>query len=149
MSYENSLGGYSPQPNLNQYGYQNYTAKNVNQPIGGSFIWVNSRKEAEEWPLGPNGALMMMNRNEKVFYLKSCDGFGMVQYFKEFPYYEKNNRHNIENTMADEKEKNVDYVNRKEFEALKAELEELKSLKNTRVIKEEKPDDEQRVIQTF
>ncbi len=131
MAFENSYGGYTP-----QYAYnpQNYQQKN-NQPSGGYFIWVNSRKEAEEYPLGANGALMMMNRNEKVFYLKACDGFGMVQSFKEFPYTEKTDAPIAENPSTADKP--VEYVSREEFAQLKAELEALKTQKS----KDEKRED--------
>ncbi len=133
MFFDNPYGGYFSQPNYNQYNPQNYQAKNINQPVGGNFIWVNSRKEAEEYPLGANGAQMMMNRNEKVFYLKACDGFGMVQYFKEFPYYEKNNHENSENPTVEEIKNPIKYVSREEFDELKAEFEELKMAKKTEI----------------
>lgn len=135
--FENFNGGYYPQQNYNPYNnFQSMQAKN-NQPVGGNFIWVNSRREAEEYPLGANGAQMMMNRNEKVFYLKSCDGFGMVQSFREFPYYEKETSDNIEIAENSEINNSVEYVKRDEFEALKAEFEMLKSSKKTREIKED------------
>lgn len=127
MIYDN-FGGYFPQQNFNpnQYNIQNYQNKNVNQPVGGSFIWVNSRKEAEEYPLGANGAQMMMNRNEKVFYLKSCDGFGMVQSFKAFPYTEETSGNAPENKGSTTADGESNYVSRQEFEELKAEFEKLK-----------------------
>lgn len=134
--FEGFNGGYYPQQNYSPYNFQNMQIKN-NQPAGGSFIWVNSRKEAEEYPLGANGAQMMMNRNEKVFYLKACDGFGMVQSFRVFPYYEENNSDNAENASITQTSNTVDYVNREEFEALKAEIEALKFSKNAKGTKED------------
>ncbi|MCM1328858.1 MAG: hypothetical protein NC253_05390 [Ruminococcus sp.] len=131
MNFNNPYGGFL-QPNLNQYN-PNYQSQNANLPAGGSFIWVNSRKEAEEYPLGANGAQMMMNRNEKVFYLKACDGFGMVLYFKEFPYCEKTDTNRPENAAVEEKGNLVEYVSREEFEALKAEFEALKPAKKSKV----------------
>ena len=138
--FENFNGGYFPQQNFNPYNFQNMQAKN-NQPVGGNFIWVNSRKEAEEYPLGANGAQMMMNRNEKVFYLKSCDGFGMVQSFREFPYYEKESSDNSEIAINSEVNNPANYVNREEFEALKAEIEALKSFKSAKRVKEDNTDE--------
>lgn len=132
MIYDNGFGGYFPQQNPNQYNYQNFQNKNSNQPIGGSFIWVNSRKEAEEYPLGANGAIMMMNRNEKYFYLKSCDGFGMVQSFKAFPYTEETSGNTSENKGGTTVDSEKDYVSRQEFEELKAEFEKLKPSKKVK-----------------
>lgn len=131
MIYDNGFGGYFPQQNFNpnQYNYQN---KNVNQPVGGSFIWVNSRKEAEEYPLGANGAIMMMNRNEKYFYLKSCDGFGMVQSFKAFPYTEETSGNSPENKGGTMTDGENHYVSRQEFEELKAEFEKFKPSKKVK-----------------
>ena len=131
MIYDNGFGGDSPQQNFNpnQYRYQN---KNVNQPVGGSFIWVNSRKEAEKYPLGANGAIMMMNRNEKYFYLKSCDGFGMVQFFKAFPYTEETGGNAPENKGGAMADNENNYVSRQEFEELKAEFEKLKPSKKAK-----------------
>ncbi len=125
MSFENFNGNYFPQANLNPYNIPAYQPRNSNQPVGGSFVWVNSRKEAEEYPLGANGAQMLMNRNEKVFYLKACDGFGMVQTFREFPYYEKTESENTEQSTAEQPK--TEYVSREEFAALKAEFEALRS----------------------
>ncbi len=136
MLYDNNFGGFIPQQNINPY-MQNYTAKPVNQPVGGSFIWVNSRKEAEEFPLGPNGAQMMMNRSEKVFYLKSCDGFGMVKSFQEFAYTERNISDESQNIAA-EVSNSAEYVNREEFEALKAEFEKLKNTSSAKKTTEAK-----------
>lgn len=122
MAYDsmyNPYNQYSQQP-MYQQPQRN---SQQNQNFGGTFYWVSSLKEAEEYPLPPNGSVMLMNRNEKYFYLKACDGFGMVQYFKRFPYYEE-----VEETPASvASQPNVDYVSREEFTALKEELEALKS----------------------
>lgn len=74
--------------------------------------------------MAANGAQMMMNRNEKTFYLKACDGFGMVSSFKEFTYSEKPNVSEMPET---EIKKPTEYVSREEFAELKAEIENLKT----------------------
>lgn len=120
------------------YGNQQYqpqqNRQQVNQPCGGSFYWVNNEQEAREWSLAPNGAVMLMDRNKKAFYLKACDGFGMVLYFKRYPYHEE------ADTPADAvqqpvqaAENNNDYVSREEYTQelarLREELEALKAAK--------------------
>lgn len=102
---------------------------NSQQNCGGSFVWVNSRKEAEEYPLGANGAVMLMNRNEKAFYLKACDGFGMVLYFKEYPYYEKTPDNSGVSKITQEAE-SPEYVKKSEWEKLKKEFDELRAYIN-------------------
>lgn len=116
------------------YGNQQYQPQQNrqtanNQSCGGSFYWVNNEQEAREWSLPPNGAVMLMDRNKKAFYLKACDGFGMVLYFKRYPYHEEAEERS-ETTVT---ESNTDYVSRDEYTQeitkLREELEAIKSTK--------------------
>lgn len=124
------------------YGTQQYNSQprqTVNQNCGGSFFWVNNEQEAQEWSLPPNGAVMLMDRNKKAFYLKACDGFGMVLYFKRYPYYEDkgdtktDDRQAVQQTTAENN--TVEYVSREEYTqelaSLRAELESLKNAKRS------------------
>lgn len=114
MAYD----GYNP------WQYQQPRRDNLD---GGQFRWVSSREEAEAYPLAPNGAVMLMNRNETVFYLKSCDAFGMPQPLREFPYSEKKREPEPMPAAPKGAEKAADFVSRQEFESLRAEIDQLKN----------------------
>lgn len=42
----------------------------------GTFIWVNSEREALEYPVARNSGILMMHRTEPVIYMKQADAYG-------------------------------------------------------------------------
>lgn len=48
-----------------------YSSQNM-----GSFIWVNSEKEAADYPVTANSGVLMMDRMSPVVYMKQADAYG-------------------------------------------------------------------------
>ena len=41
-----------------------------------TFVWVNSEREAMEYPVARNTGLLMMHRTEPIVYMKQTDAYG-------------------------------------------------------------------------
>lgn len=42
----------------------------------GTFVWVNSEREAQDYPVARNSGILMMHRTEPVMYMKQADAYG-------------------------------------------------------------------------
>jgi hypothetical protein len=93
---------------------------------GGTFYFVNSQKEVEDWVLGAGQTAFFFERNAPVFYIKSVAQNGLSQPIETYDYTQR-----AESSEASESHSDIDmdkYITRDEFEALKAELEALKEV---------------------
>ena len=91
---------------------------------GGTFYFVNSQKEVEDWVLGAGQTAFFFERNASVFYIKSVAQNGLSQPVEVYDYTQR-----TEASEGTNSEVVVDmdkYITRDEFEALKAELEAMK-----------------------
>lgn len=91
---------------------------------GGTFYFVNSQKEVEDWVLGAGQTAFFFERNASVFYIKSVAQNGLSQPVEVYDYTQR-----TEASEGANGEVVVDmdkYITRDEFEALKAELEAMK-----------------------
>lgn len=88
------------------------------QPQG--LNWVQGENAARAWLVAPNNTVILMDSDAPRFYIKSADASGMPS-MRAYEYKE------AVNTPPQP----VDAVTRAEFDALRADIEELKS-KNSR-----------------
>lgn len=42
----------------------------------GTFVWVNSEREALDYPVARNSGILMMHRTEPIIYMKQADAYG-------------------------------------------------------------------------
>lgn len=89
---------------------------------GGMFYFVNSQKEAEDWVVGAGQTVFFFDRNNSIFYIKSVAQNGLSQPIEVYDYSQRL----PEGLNRDSENKADKYITREEFEALKAELEEMK-----------------------
>jgi len=82
------------------------------QPTQGSFEWVKGKEEADAYLVAPNASVMLMDMENKCFYVKSADSLGMAQPLRIFDFKER--------TAAPAT--SPDYITRKEFDERLAAL---------------------------
>lgn len=94
---------------------------------GGSFYFVNSKQDAENWVVGAGQTVFFFDRNASVFYIKSVAQNGLSQPLEVYDYKQrvetsfKTPSKPIETT---EELKGI-FVPRNEFDALKLKIEGL------------------------
>lgn len=96
----------------------------MSQPVqnGGSFYFVNSQKEVDEWVVGAGQTVFFFERNNPIFYIKSVAQNGLSQPIEIYDYSQRLS----ESPEINLKDVDDKYITREEFEALKAELEAIK-----------------------
>lgn len=136
---------YYPQPmqdNLMQMRqqYQPPQMQPLTQPPqnpiaqGGGVQWVSGEQEARSWMIAPNAAVALWDSTAPTVYLKQADASGKPT-LKIYDLVER-----AENAPDCVNAKPVEFVTRKEFDALAALVGELKGKKKRKA--EEDEDDE-------
>ncbi len=133
---------YYPQPmpdNLMQMRQQQMPQipqmQQVANPIPQSGVqWVNGEMEARNWMVAPNAAIALWDSSAPTVYLKQADASGKPT-LKIYDLVER-----AETPRTAPQEKGVEFVTRKEFDALAALVGEIKGKKKRKV--EEDEDDE-------
>ena len=107
----------------------------MQNPIAqGGVQWVAGRPEAENWLIAPNSAIALWDSTAPVVYLKQADASGKPT-LKIYDLVER-----AETPRTAPQEKGVEFVTRKEFDALAALVGELKG-KNKRKVEEDEDDE--------
>ena len=96
--------------------------------------WVSGEQEARNWMIAPNAAVALWDSSAPTVYLKKADASGKPS----LTIYDLVERTETPSTAT--QEKGVEFVTRKEFDALAALVGELKVKKKRKV--EEEEDDE-------
>lgn len=133
---------YYPQPmpdNLMQMRQQQMpmmqTPQAPQNPIAqGGVQWVSGEQEARNWMIAPNAAVALWDSTAPTVYLKQADASGKPT-LKIYDLVER-----AETPRTAPQEKGVEFVTRKEFDALAALVGEIKGKKKRKV--EEDEDDE-------
>lgn len=95
-------------------------------------IWVQGETGAKSYFVAPNSTVMLMDSEGDRFYLKTVDPSGMPLPLRIFEYSEITDSDEAK-THADAPKINQDnYVTRDEFNALKAEIDGMKTKKTTK-----------------
>lgn len=130
--YNQPLNNYYPQASyFPQQTYPNYTYQNMQNKIPQTstdnkqqnsinLVYVNGYDSAKDVILQPNQRVWIMNTNANEFYIKTSDSMGVstldcYEFSKIDPKARENNVLN----------KNVDYIKREEFDALKSKIDAL------------------------
>ena len=100
----------------------------------GGVQWVSGEQEARNWMIAPNAAVALWDSSAPTVYLKKADASGKPS----LTIYDLVERAETPRTAT--QEKGVEFVTRKEFDALAALVGELKGKKKHKV--EEEEDDE-------
>jgi hypothetical protein len=104
-------------------------------PVAQSGVqWVAGEQEARNWMIAPNAAVALWDSSAPTVYLKKADASGKPS----LTIYDLVERTETPRTAT--QEKGVEFVTRKEFDALAALVGELKGKKKRKV--EEEEDDE-------
>lgn len=153
-------GGYYPPPPVpdqlaqlraNQFQQpgqnmmQPQTMQSVQQPVMGQqfqpmnnanssgILWVNSEREAVEYPVAPNSAVAMWDANNPVVYLKKADASGKPD-IEIYDLVKRNPVQAAQTPVQAVQTPVVEYVTRADFNALAARYDEiaaeLETLKN-------------------
>lgn len=133
---------YYPQPmpdNLMQMRQQQMpmmqTPQAPQNPIAqGGVQWVSGEQDARNWMIAPNAAVALWDSTAPTVYLKQADASGRPT-LKIYDLVER-----AETPRTAPQEKGVEFVTRKEFDALAALVGEIKGKKKRKV--EEDEDDE-------
>nr|DAH43023.1 MAG TPA: hypothetical protein [Caudoviricetes sp.] len=100
----------------------------------GGVQWVSGEQEARNWMIAPNAAVALWDSTAPTVYLKQADASGKPT----LKIYDLVERAEMPRTAP--QEKGVEFVTRKEFDALAALVGEIKGKKKRKV--EEDEDDE-------
>ena len=100
----------------------------------GGVQWVSCEQEARNWIIAPNAAVALWDSTAPTVYLKQADASGRPT-LKIYDLVER-----AETPRTAPQEKGVEFVTRKEFDALAALVGEIKGKKKRKV--EEDEDDE-------
>ena len=100
----------------------------------GGVQWVSGEQEARNWMIAPNAAVALWDSTAPTVYLKQADASGRPT-LKIYDLVER-----AETPRTAPQENGVEFVTRKEFDALAALVGEIKSKKKRKV--EEEEDDE-------
>lgn len=104
-------------------------------PIAQSGVqWVSGEQEARNWMIAPNAAVALWDSTAPTVYLKQADASGRPT-LKIYDLVER-----AETPRTAPQEKNVEFVTRKEFDALAALVGEIKG-KKKRKVEEDEDDD--------
>lgn len=133
---------YYPQPmpdNLMQMRQQQMpmmqTPQAPQNPIAqGGVQWVSGEQEARNWMIAPNAAVALWDSTAPTVYLKQADASGRPT-LKIYDLVER-----AETPRTAPQEKGVEFVTRKEFDALAALVGEIKG-KNKRKVEEDEDDE--------
>lgn len=107
----------------------------LQNPVAQSGVqWVSGEQEARNWMIAPNAAVALWDSSAPTVYLKKADASGKPS----LTIYDLVERTETPRTAT--QEKGVEFVTRKEFDALAALVGELKGKKKRKV--EEEEDDE-------
>lgn len=109
MGYYPGMYQQYPQPQSNNQGLQ----------------WVQGETGAKSYLVAPNSSVLLMDSEQSVFYIKSADQAGMPMPLRIFDYSERQQVSMQMSPQAGSKDVNDKYVDRDEFEALKATCETL------------------------
>ena len=139
MAFNPYFNPYYPQPmpdNLMQMRQQQMpmmqTPQAPQNPIAqGGVQWVSGEQEARNWMIAPNAAVALWDSTAPTVYLKQADASGRPT-LKIYDLVER-----AETPRTAPQEKGVEFVTRKEFDALAALVGEMKGKKR----KEEKSDE--------
>ena len=100
----------------------------------GGVQWVSSEQEARGYLIAPNSAVALWDSTAPTVYLKQADASGKPT-LKIYDLVER-----AETPRTAPQEKGVEFVTRKEFDALAALVGELKGKKNRKVEEDEDDD---------
>ena len=130
----NYYGGF---PLSYQPYYPNYQQlQNVQQPQpqqqaqdGGTFYFVNSIKDVEEWIVNAGQTAFFFDRNNPVFYIKSVAQNGLSQPIEVYDYSQRETP--SEAVKTDSVLDIEQFVTKDEFNAFKAQIENTKTEQKT------------------
>nr|DAK86149.1 MAG TPA: hypothetical protein [Caudoviricetes sp.] len=100
----------------------------------GGVQWVSGEQEARNWMIAPNAAVALWDSTAPTVYLKQADASGRPT-LKIYDLVER-----AETPRTAPQEKGVEFVTRKEFDALAALVGEIKG-KKKRKVEEDEDDD--------
>lgn len=93
-----------------------------NNMLGSGILWVSSEKEANDYPLAINSAVALWDSNNPVIYLKQSDASGKPS-MKIYDLIERDT--STRNEPQGEKNLNIDFITRGEFNALSVKFDAL------------------------
>lgn len=105
------------------------------QQSNSGIIWVQGEAAAKSFPVGAGQAVLLMDSEASVMYIKSTDASGMPQPLRIFDYTE---RTAAPSEAAAGKAAPVDYVSRDEFDAFKEEMKKsIKGIRKPKLLEDE------------
>ena len=114
MQMPNNMTNTMPNMQMNQ--------PSMNVAPGNGILWVSNEREASEYPLAINSAVALWDSNSPVIYLKQSDASGKPS-MKIYDLVERDT--SAQAPAKSSATQNVDYVTRREFEALQARFDAL------------------------
>jgi len=108
---------------------------NGSQTSNGGIIWVQGEAAAKAYPVASGQAVLLMDSESSVMYIKSTDISGMPQPLRIFDYTERTATASEAGIM---KKPSEDYVSRSEFDQFKEEIKKsIKPPKKARLLEED------------
>lgn len=96
----------------------------MNNANSSGILWVNSEREAVEYPVAPNSAVALWDANNPVVYLKKADASGKPD-TEIYDLVKRNPVHAAQTPVQAAQTPVVEYVTRADFNALAARYDEI------------------------
>ncbi len=116
------------QPQMPSVGSQNSNS---------GIIWVLGEAAAKAYPVASGQAVLLMDSESPVMYIKSTDMSGMPQPLRIFDYKERT-QSGTDRGQSEDKSGTADYVSREEFNEFKEEMKKsIKGIRKPRLLEED------------
>ena len=94
---------------------------NTQAQAAAGITWVQGESAAKSYPVGAGQSVLLMDSEDSVMYIKSCDQSGMPLPLRVFDYTERKAEHS-EAAGATVAKASADYVSRQEFDEFKEDM---------------------------
>lgn len=102
------------------------------QASNNGLLWVQGEAGAKSYFVAPNSTVMLMDSEADRFFLKSADPSGMPLPLRVFEYVERTGTDTAKTNAETAKPNQDNFVTRDEFNALKAEIDGMRTKKTTK-----------------
>ena len=107
------------------------------QSSNSGIIWVLGEAAAKAYPVASGQAVLLMDSESPVMYIKSTDMSGMPQPLRIFDYTERT-QSGTDRGQSEDKSGTSDYVSREEFNEFKEEMKKsIKGIRKPRLLEED------------
>lgn len=112
----------SPYMQAPQQAPQAATVQNNQSAASNGITWVQGENAAKSYPVGAGQSVLLMDSEDSVMYIKSCDQSGVPLPLRIFDYTERKTGHSEAGAAVAGPGSQADYISRQEFDEFKEDI---------------------------